>query len=258
MLMMAACPWLGWGGGVRNKKAFFAVLAAFVASGAAIWLMGYRQPTALLGAASSVAVLTGVVLQLADRSVRRQPNSLGALGAHLGMALMAIGIAFSGPYKIERDIHFTVGQTHDLAEYKATLLELEEGSRPGYEYIAAKVRITDKDGKELGVVAPERRLYEKFGSMQFSEVDVIPSLGDELYASLLGLDEDSHVVVKLSIEPLVNWLWIGGTLMCLVPLLGLRRRKPADAVEAADLADGLEDDDAASGDAGTGDKHGTA
>lgn len=258
MLMMAACPWLGWGGGVRNKKAFFAVVATFAVSGAAIWLMGYRQPTALLGAASSVAILTGIVFQLADRSVRRQPNSLGALGAHLGMALMAIGIAFSGPYKIERDIHFTVGQTQTLAGYKATLLELEEGRRPGYEYIAAKVRITDKDGKELGVVAPERRLYEKFGSMQFSEVDVIPSLGDELYASLLGLDEDSHVVVKLSVEPLVNWLWIGGTIMCLVPLLGLRRRKPADAAEAAELADGLDEDDAVPDDPGSDGKHGAA
>ena len=61
--------------------------------------------------------------------------------------------------------------------------------------------------------------------MQFSEVDVIPGLGNEIYASLLGLDESSRVVVKVSVEPLVNWLWIGGTIMCLVPLAGLRRRK---------------------------------
>ena len=77
----------------------------------------------------------------------------------------------------------------------------------------------------MGVVSPERRLYDKFGSMQFSEVDVIPGLGNEIYATLLGLDENSKVVVKVSVEPLVNWLWIGGTIMCLVPLVGLRRRK---------------------------------
>ena len=78
------------------------------------------------------------------------------------------------------------------------------------------------------------------------------------YASLLGLDEDSHVVVKLSVEPLVNWLWIGGTIMCLVPLLGLRRRKPADAAEAAELADGLDEDDAVPDDPGSDGKHGAA
>ena len=253
MLMMAACPWLGWGGGLRNKNAFFAVVAVFVASGAAIWFMGFRQPTALLGAASAIAILTGILFQLADKSVRRQPNSLGALGAHLGMALMALGIAFSGPYKQESDLHFTVGQSQKLAGYTATLLELNEGTRPGYDYIAARVRITDKDGKDLGIVAPERRLYEKFGSMQFSEVDVIPSFGNEIYASLLGLDEDSHVVVKLSVEPKVNWLWIGGTIMSIVPLIGLRRRKQASAAEAAELAD---DDD--SEEAGANRRNGAA
>ena len=243
MLMMATCPWLGWGGGLRNKTAFFSILGVFVASGAAIWFMGYRQPTALLGAASAIAIVTGMLFQLADKAVRRQPNTLGALGAHLGMALMALGIAFSGPYKQERDLHLTVGQAQTLAGYTATLLELNEGVRPGYDYIAARIRVVDKDGKDLGIVAPERRVYEKFGSMQFSEVDVIPSLGNEIYASLLGLDEDSHVVVKLSVEPLVNWLWIGGAIMSIVPLVGLRRRKQASAAEAAELAEGLDEEE---------------
>ena len=205
--------------------------------------MGYRQPTALLGAASAIAIVTGMLFQLADKAVRRQPNTLGALGAHLGMALMALGIAFSGPYKQERDLHLTVGQAQTLAGYTATLLELNEGVRPGYDYIAARIRVVDKDGKDLGIVAPERRVYEKFGSMQFSEVDVIPSLGNEIYASLLGLDEDSHVVVKLSVEPLVNWLWIGGALMSIVPLVGLRRRKQASAAEAAELAEGMDEEE---------------
>ena len=89
--------------------------------------------------------------------------------------------------------------------------------------------------------------------MQFSEVDVIPSFGNEIYASLLGLDEDSHVVVKLSVEPMVNWLWIGGTIMSIVPLIGLRRRKQASAAEAAELAD---DDD--SEEAGANRRNGAA
>ena len=118
------------------------------------------------------------------------------------------------------------------------------------------MRITGKDGKDLGIVAPERRLYEKFGSMQFSEVDVIPGFGNEIYASLLGLDEDSHVVVKLSVEPLVNWLWIGGTIMSIVPLIGLRRRKQASAAEAAELAEDIDDDD--SEEAGDNGRNGAA
>ena len=83
--------------------------------------------------------------------------------------------------------------------------------------------------------------------MQFSEVDVIPGLGNEVYASLLGLDEDMRVLVKVSVEPLVNWIWIGGTLMCIVPLLGLRRRtSPAREPDDEDGPDDGRDDSTAS------------
>ena len=222
--MMAACPWLGWGGGLRNKKGLFVVLGGFVVSAAVIWALGYRQPTALVGASAAVGIVLGAVMLLADKVNRSQPVTVGALGAHMGMALVAIGIAFSGPYTTDSEMVLAKGETGAVGSYTATLLELGEGRRADHEYIAARLQVF-KDGKPLGIVAPERRLYDKFGSMQFSEVDVIPGLGNEIYASLLGLDENSRVVVKVSVEPLVNWLWIGGTIMCLVPLAGLRCRK---------------------------------
>lgn len=236
VVMMAACPWLGWGGGLRNKKGFFAVIGAFVVSAGVIWALGYHQPTALLGASAAVAIVLGVVMLLADKANRSQPVTIGALGAHLGMALVAIGISFSGPYTTDREMILAKGESSTVGSYTATLLELGEGRRVDHEFIAARLEIF-KDGKSLGIVAPERRLYDKFGSMQFSEVDVIPGLGNEIYASLLGLDESSKVVVKVSVEPLVNWLWIGGTIMCLVPLAGLRRRKnPAPESDSGNSA----------------------
>ena len=90
---------------------------------------------------------------------------------------------------------------------------------------------------ELSVGMSIMTMVVLMGTMQFSEVDVIPGLGNEIYASLLGLDESSRVVVKVSVEPLVNWLWIGGTIMCLVPLAGLRRRKnPASESDSENSA----------------------
>ena len=82
-----------------------------------------------------------------------------------------------------------------------------------------------KNGRAVGVLRPEKRAYDKFGGMFFTEVDVIPSLGEELYASLSGLDGQGRAIAKVSIEPLVNWLWIGGALLSLMPLLVLRRRR---------------------------------
>ena len=81
-----------------------------------------------------------------------------------------------------------------------------------------------KDGKLIGIAAPQRRVYAKWGQMQFAEAAVIPSLGNEFYATLMAVDQQNRAVFRLSSNPLVNWLWIGGILMCLLPFVSFRRR----------------------------------
>ena len=222
VFLMAFCPWLRWQGGLRPGKKWLLVVAVMLVFAAGLWILGYKHPTALLAATSAVG--TGLSLVFLQREQGWRDLAAPWIGTHLGLALIALGIAFSGPYAQSRELALAKNASDSVGTYAATLLELEEGRRSDYEYIAAKVRITHQ-GKELGVLSPERRVYDKFGSMQFSEVDVIPSLGNELYASLLGLDNQGRAVVKVSVEPLVNWLWIGGTLMCLAPLWGLWRRR---------------------------------
>lgn len=237
-LLLAFCPWLGWQGGVAAKRPLAAMAAGMALLGAIVWALGYRLPLALAGTVAAAGVALGVILLLADRGVRARPRMLGALGAHLGLALVVGGVAFSGPYAVEEDLALGKGASGTVGGYVATLEEVDEGRRADHDYVAARLRIS-RDGRPVGVVAPERRIYDKFGSMQFSEVDTIPSLGDEIYASLMGMDRQGQAVVKLSVKPLVNWLWIGGACLCLLPLLGLRRpRRAADGLARSDAAGG--------------------
>ena len=49
------------------------------------------------------------------------------------------------------------------------------------------------------------------------------------------------MLIRFSVEPLVNWMWIGGTLMCLFPLLMLARgRKKQTPAAGAPADDGLQ------------------
>jgi cytochrome c-type biogenesis protein CcmF len=212
-------------GGLTGRKEFLGLVVCAHGSGIILWALGYRQPTALVASAAAVGLIYSTLMLLKNKSVLKSPPMLGSLSAHFGMALITIGVAFSGPYATDKDIMLSEGQSDRISAYTATLLALDSGRRPGYEYIAARVQI-QKDEKILGIVEPERRIYDKFGKNQFSEVDTIPSLGEEIYASLLGLDEERRVLVKISVKPLVNWLWIGGAILSLLPLLCLWRRKP--------------------------------
>lgn len=86
----------------------------------------------------------------------------------------------------------------------------------------ARLTVT-RDGRPVGVLTPEKRLYRNFEQSSFAEVSVIPSLGEELYATLLGFDEVGAASVRVSVNPLVNWIWIGGTLSCLAAFLCWRK-----------------------------------
>ena len=108
---------------------------------------------------------------------------------------------------------FTAEKQQLLDEYESELRKAREAAA-----------IYRKDGKLIGIAAPQRRVYAKWGQMQFAEAAVIPSLGNEFYATLMAVDQQNRAVFRLSSNPLVNWLWIGGILMCLLPFVSFRRR----------------------------------
>ncbi len=219
------CPWLGWNGGVRNMKKLMVVLAVFVVTAVVLWMTGYRQATAFVATASSVAALVSLGMLVAEKSVRKQRNALAAHGVHLGLILIVLGVAFSGPYKSEITLVLPKGATGTVGGYTVELVDLTEGRTKTFEYLEARINILNEDKETQGLLAPQMRIYHNFSGMKFSEASTIFSLGNEFYASLLGIDSAGRASLRVSVNPLVNWLWVGGTLMCLFPILGLRRRQ---------------------------------
>jgi len=225
VLIFCYCPWLGWKGGIRNMKGFIAVTVVLVVSLIGFYAMGITMPLAALTAAASVAAMVGIVmLFIFYPAMRSMRQSWGAYGIHLGLALMALGIAFSGPYKIEEEVVLAEGQTALVGDYTVKYTGMKEDN-DGAD-IRARATTTlevTRDGKVVGVMTPDKRIYRNFEQQQFAEVSTIPSLGDELYSTLLGFTGDGKASLKISVNPLVNWIWIGGTLMSLFAFLLLRR-----------------------------------
>jgi len=226
--LLAVCPWLRWDGGLRDRLLFVLVLGVFAGSMAGLWYFEYRLPTPVLGAAAGTAVLAGMVLLCLKSGVSR--FTLSVCGIHAGVALMAIAIAFSGPYKTEKDLILKAGEKDTVGPYTVTLQKLFVGEGPGFDYLEGQLLVS-RDGKKVGILAPQRRIYDKWHSMQFAEASTLFSLGDEIYASLLAVDTQNNVQFRVSLNPFVNWLWIGGALLSLLPFLILGTRRAAQKKE---------------------------
>ena len=227
LALLLACPWLKWQGGMRNWRKLVIVLAAFCGALIVFWRVGITQALPLMSASLSAALIVSMALMLAEKSTRAWMPSLMACLVHLSVALIALGISFSGPYKQEVELELAQGGTAQVGPYSVTLTNMYEGRGNAFDFIEAELKLS-KDGKEVGTVSPQRRLYDKFQRYAFSEATTHPSLGSEFYATLLGMN-GTKAVLRMSANPLVNWLWIGGALMSLAPFLGLRRRRRSES-----------------------------
>lgn len=223
VLLLAFCPWVGWNGGIPHRRSFVLVLCVLAASVVGFGRLGYTLRVPLAGMAGGVACIASLALLGMQRRLRADRRTLAALGIHLGLAFIAVGIAFSGPYKEETQPALGVGERARVGSFEVLFKNLYEGQGPGYIFVEGELEVR-RDGKVIGTALPQRRVYSKWGQMQFAEADSIPSLGDEFYASLMAVDRQGKAVFSLSVHPLVNWLWIGGALMSLLPFLSLRAR----------------------------------
>ena len=203
-----------------------AVAGVFVVFLVLFFVRGVRLPLPLVTAAAAGAAVASVVMLVASMpGIRQSRSSWAAHGVHLGLALMALGVAFSGPYSESAHAKLMPGQSMEIKGYTISNAGLSQ-RQDGPVLVFAALAEVKRGAESIGALAPEQRWYPN-STNSFAEVSVIPGLGDEIYSTLTGYDtREGSVVLEVSVHPLVNWVWIGGTLMCLAGFLLLRREKP--------------------------------
>ncbi|MFP4658268.1 MAG: heme lyase CcmF/NrfE family subunit [Desulfonatronovibrionaceae bacterium] len=222
-LLLFVCPWLKWKQGVSDRLGLGLACAVLGLGAAGSIAWGMRDFWPVLGAASAVAgIFTIVFLFFRQAGLRSSRVHWGIYGVHLGIVIMVLGVSFSGPYSQEKEVILSPGKEVSLAGYDFSYADFKTEQTPAMQKYQTDITVK-KDGQEVGMLKPQKRLYRNF-DRPFAEVAVIFSLGNELYSTLLGFTEERVASVKLSVNPLVNWVWIGGTIACLLGFLAMDRR----------------------------------
>jgi cytochrome c-type biogenesis protein CcmF len=239
VLLIGVCPVLAWRRATTDKLlrslAYQAVIALIVA--AILLFLGIREPFALLSLAVSAFVMATILSEfyrgLAARRRTQGEGYLVALGrlvakgrrryggyvVHLAIVLIAIGVTGSSVYKDERLVPMTPGEEVTIGDYTLEYEDYEiEVLNANPETYQSKMRFAAtlgvyKAGRKIATLVAEKNNHWLLENPWVTEVAIRSSLKEDLYVILGGLEQDGLASFQLVVNPLINWLWIGGGLL---------------------------------------------
>ena len=221
------------------RRQFLAPAITGVAVGAMLVVLGMRNGYALVSYVLAAFVAATIVQEFAKgigarrsihgesfprafvRLVGRNRRRYGGYIVHAGIVLLFA--AFAGlAFKKEFDVSLATGQAfHAMDPYGRQWRFVSQGvstSKSLNRAITAVALETWRDGKRLGFIKTEKRQYfDSQGRPTFepsTEVGIRTEARLDTYLVLAGVRDDT-AELRITFNPLVVWVWIGGTLMAI-------------------------------------------
>jgi cytochrome c-type biogenesis protein CcmF len=175
-----------------------------------------------LRGASVVATQTGKnLLASTVVLVRRNTRRYGGYIVHFGIVVMFIGIA-GGAFNRSHEQEMGSGDAMTLGPYRLVCQTYTQDSNKNFDTEYALLDVF-KGGKKITQLAPERRFYQA-SQTSSTMVALHSTLASDLYVIYEGRNPDTDKpIIKVFLNPLMNWIWIGvlivvmGTFLALVP-----------------------------------------
>jgi cytochrome c-type biogenesis protein CcmF len=241
LFLMAVAPVLPWRKTTMSTLAQRLFWPAWVGTASVVIavLAGARGFTPVL-AFGLAGFAAGSALRQLVLATRRQGwrglvgRANGGMVVHLGVVVLAVGVAASGTYATQRDVRLEEGQSaavagHTVRYLGATSEELDEKT-----VVGARVEV---DGGP--VYEPRLNIFTASAEQSSGQPIQTPSVRtgpiDDVYLVLLSAPSGDSVSLRVIVQPLVAWLWAGGVLMAVGTVLAAwpgRRRRPTDPVSA--------------------------
>jgi cytochrome c-type biogenesis protein CcmF len=226
VVLMMFGPFLRWKDDDLNAAlrtvvpAFIASLLVGVGTALAIDHFTWRTVLGLFLAAwvllASVQLLHGRLRERAGASMGSRLRAItaswwGMWTAHLGIGIFIIGVTFVGSLEQNLDVKMQPGQRAELAGYTFVLRGVADVDGPNYDAARATLDVS-RDGRSIGTLTPEKRLYRAQG-MPMTEASIDIGLFRDVYVSLGEQLEDGSWIISLYYKPFISWIWLGCTLM---------------------------------------------
>jgi cytochrome c-type biogenesis protein CcmF len=169
----------------------------------------------------------------------RQNRRYGGFVVHLGILVVALGVAGSQAWSTQTEATINRGGTMELAGYTIRFDDLQPVEESNHFKVVGTFTVFDRRGPYT-VLTPAKKFYPQ-EQTPIAAVDYRLGFMEDLYLVLGDFARDgSHATVKVQINRMVSWLWIGGLILTLGAALAIvpeprrpaARRRPDHAVVA--------------------------
>jgi cytochrome c-type biogenesis protein CcmF len=139
--------------------------------------------------------------------------------AHLGIAVIALGITFNKSYSEEKQVKIQPGETVELAGYTYHFDKIAEEQGPNYKSATATFSVT-KSSHAPQILIAQQRIYTSH-DQALSKPGILANPWRDLYLALGSPLPGEAWSVRIYYKPLVRWIWFGGFMLLVGGLLSL-------------------------------------
>ena len=244
LLLMGVGPLIAWrrASAENLRRNFLKPVLAGIVAAAILRVVGIGNTLVLLCMALVVFVTGTIVLDF-SRAVRvRRRAGRGWLGAaggllasqnrryggfivHLGILVVALGVAGSQAWSVQTETTLEKGQSVKVAGYSVRFDGLQASEESNHSKVTGAFTVSN--GRSLGVLYPAKKFYPQ-EQTPIAGVDYRLGLIEDFYLVLGDFARDgSHATIKVQVNRMVSWLWLGGLVLTLGAALAIlpdRRR----------------------------------
>jgi cytochrome c-type biogenesis protein CcmF len=220
ILVMGMGPMLPWGKvdviGILTKS-LPSILFAAVISSVFFWIYRSYNMVGLAGIILAFWIISNILLttiqQLITKNKEVTQNNIpkysnGMIIAHLGVALLILGITGSSIWQKEKIIRMKVNDETSIHNYNIVFKEISEVMGPNYVALQGNFWVYNNKKNIITKLKPENRFYPVTNNST-TEASIHANLARDLYVGLGDGDVNEGWIVRIYYNPLVVWIWIG-------------------------------------------------
>ena len=213
------------------KKTLPSIVLTIIVTTIFLWIYQSYNILGLVGIILSCWIISNIVFTLfAQLKVKGKINkftqdnipkfSKSMVMAHLGIALLILGVTGSSVWQQEKILRMKVNDETTIHNYNIIFKQIKEVVGKNYIALQGNFWIYNKKNNIITKLNPENRFYPVTNNST-TEASIHTNLLRDLYIVLGDGNEKDGWVVRVYYNPLVVWIWIGAFVIFLGGLFSI-------------------------------------